>query len=260
MSFHSCMFNLLFFHVEIDPDYPGIVFHKTPISKHNVTSSGATIDRLHDMGISISVPEGSLSPSEEPLDLHIHPCFHGPFELPKEYESASPAYLIHHSKKTNFHKDITVRIHHYACLESEEDCEEMAFLSANSTLEFIEAYQDEGPVYIFKKIHGANAKFRPGDQVGEISLRHFCIIKACKRKRSIEDSTETESEKKHKGSTHNSYTGNQRLYSVRLYRNILHRGEVSSVFCICLFAPIYMQVYMEMTIDYYILTRSIPYL
>ena len=233
----------LLFHAEINPDYPGVVFHKAPISKH-ITSSGATIDRLQDIGISISIPESSLSPSEEALDLHIHPCFRGPFKLPREYKSASPAYLIRHSKKTNFHKDITVRIHHYACLESEEDCEEMAFFSASSTPEYIESHQDEGvvhPVYTFKKIRGANTKFRPGDQVGEISLRHFCIIKVGKRKRRG-TSAIAESEKKHKGSTHKPYAGNQRLYSSRLYRNILHRGEVSSVFCICLFAPIYMQV------------------
>ena len=187
----------------IDPSYPDIVFYKIPISEH-ITSSGATIDRLQDMGISISVPEGSLSPSEEPLDLHIHPCFRGPFRLPKKYKSASPAYLIHHSKKTNFHKDITVRIHHYACLGSEEDCEEMTFLLASSTPEYIESHQDEGvvhPVYTFKKIRGANAKFRPGDrdQVGEISLRHFCILKIVRHKRSREKDEPSNSGKKQRG-------------------------------------------------------------
>ena len=240
----NCGYTVFLNYTEVDIDYPGIVFHKTPLSKH-VTSSGATIDRLQDMGISISVPEGSPSPSEEPLDLQIRSCFRGPFRLPKEYESASPAYLIRHSKKANFHEDITIRIHHYACLESEEDCEEMAFLSASSTPEYIESHQDEGvvhPVYTFKKIRGDNAKFKPGDQVGEISLRHFCIIKVGKRKRRG-TSARAESEKKHKGSAHNPYAGNQRLYSSRLYKNILHRGEVSSVFCICLFAPIYMQVW-----------------
>ena len=192
----------LLFYAEINPDYPGIVFHKTPISKR-ITFSGVTIDQLQDMGISISVPEGSLSPSEEPLDLHIRPCFRGPFRLPKEYKPASPAYLIHHSKKTNFHKDITVRIHHYACLGSEEDCEEMTFLSASSTPEYIESHQDEGvvhPVYTFKKIRGDNGKFRPGDQVGEISLRHFCILEIVRRKRSREeDEPSNKTEKKQRG-------------------------------------------------------------
>ena len=188
-------------HAGINPNYPEIVFYKTPTSKC-ITSSGATIDRLQDMGISISVPEGSLCPTEEPLDLLIHPCFRGPFRLPKKYRSASPAYLIHHSKKTNFHKDITVRIHHYACLESEEDCEEMTFLSASSTPEYIESHQDKGvvhPVYTFKKIRGANAKFRPGDQVGEISLSHFCILKIVRRKRSREEDEPSNIEKKQRG-------------------------------------------------------------
>ena len=199
----ACLqFKFSLFHAEIDPDYPGVVFHKAPISRH-VTSSEATIDRLQDMGISISVPEGSLSPSEEPLDLHIHPCFRGPFRLPKTYKSASPAYLIRHRKKTNFQKNITVRIHHYACLGSEEDCEEMTFLSASSTPEYIESHQDERvvhPVYTFKKIRGANSKFRPGDQVGEISLRHFCILKIVRRKRSREeDEPSNRTEKKQRG-------------------------------------------------------------
>ena len=191
----------LLFHAEIDPDYPGVVFHKTPISQH-ITSSGATINRLQDMGISISVPEGFLGPLEEPLDMHIHPCFCGPFVILDNYKSASPAYLISFSRKTNSQKDITVRIHHYACLGSEEDCEEMAFLSASSTPEYIESHQDEGvvhPVYTFKKIRGANAKFRPGDQVGEISLRHFCVIKLGKQKRNEEGEPPNSTEKKRKG-------------------------------------------------------------
>ena len=156
------------------------MFYKKNIFKHNIASSGATIDRLPDLGISISVPEGSLSPLEEPVDLHISPCFCGPFRLPQKCESASLAYLIHPSKKTTFQKDITIRMHHYASTGSKGDCGKMAFLSASSTPEYIESHQGEGvvhPVYTFKKIRGANTKFRPGDQVGEISLRHFCILK-----------------------------------------------------------------------------------
>ena len=131
------------------------------------------------MGISISVPEGSLSPSEEPLDLHIHPCFRGPFRLPKEYESASPAYLIRLSRKTDSQKDVTLKIIHYASLTCKEDCEDMAFFSASSTPEF----KGSELVYTFKKICGDKATFRPGDQVGEISLRHFCITKIGRRRR-----------------------------------------------------------------------------
>ena len=192
-------------HAGIDQNFPEIVFYKTPISIHITSSGRATIDRLQDMGISISVPEGSLSPSEEPLDLHISPCFCGPFRLPQEYESASPAYLIHHSKKTNFQKDIIIRIHHYASIGSKEDCEKMAFLSASSTPEYIESHRGEAhPMFTFKKIRGgANAEFRPGDQVGEISLRHFCILKTGKRKRSEEEPSNS-AEKKQRGIATNS--------------------------------------------------------
>ena len=238
-------------HAGIDHNFPEIVFYKTPISKH-ITSSGATIDQFQDMGISISVPEGSLSPSEEPLDLHISPCFCGPFRLPQKYESASPAYLIHHSKKTNFQKDITIRIHHYASIGSEEDCEKMVFLSASSTPENIESHQDERvvhPVYTFKEIRGANTKFRPGDQVGEISLRHFCILKTGKHKRSEEEPSHN-MEKKQRGTIDIAHCncvsdfliiliGNDCLYSVRLYRNIQHNG---GVFCICPYSPVYIKV------------------
>ena len=144
------------------------MFYETPISKR-ITSSGATIDRLQDMGISISVSEGSLSPSEEPLDLIIHPCLRGPFRIPKKYEFVSPVYLISLSRKTHSQKNVTLKIHHYTSLTCKEDCEDMAFFSASSTPEF----ESSEPVYTFKKIRGVKTTFRLGDQVGEISLRHF---------------------------------------------------------------------------------------
>ena len=148
---------------------------------------------LKDIGISISFPDDSLHLAES-LDLSIHPCFCGPFQLPDGYESASPAYLIRHSKKVEFQKDITVKIHHYTCLLSEQDCEDMVFLSASST----PVYRESSPVYIFREIQGAKGEFRPGDQVGQIGLRHFCIMKVGKRgkkgkkkkKRKVNDSEE----------------------------------------------------------------------
>ena len=153
------------------------------------------MDHLHDLGISISVPEGSLTSAEESLDLHVRACFYGPFRLPKRYRSASPAYLITHSRKADFQRDITIRIHHHACLESEEDCTNMSFLSASSTPEYGES---SSPVYTFKKVHGSKTKFTPGEQVGEISLRHFSFIKAVIWKRKKEESSSGEIEKKQK--------------------------------------------------------------
>ena len=150
-----------------------------------------TIGDVVDMGISIFVSHNTISLEEESSDMSICPCFSGPFELPENYEPASPSYLIRHSMK-DFQKDVTIRMHHYASLQSEEDCEDMEFLTASSTPE----YRESRPVYTFKEIQGAKGIFKPGDKVGEISLRHFCFLRAAKRKRGeIPES----SSKRHKG-------------------------------------------------------------
>ena len=145
------------------------------------------------MGISISVPENSLSHTDDDVNLHIQSCFSGPFELPSTYDSASPAFLIHLSRRVDFQKDVTVKIRHHVSLQSEEDCEDMVFLSASSTPE----NRESQPVYTFKTICGTKTVFRPGRQMGKIALRHFCLIKAGKRKRSSSKTTS----KKHKGTT-----------------------------------------------------------
>ena len=150
-----------------------------------------TIGDVVDMGISIFVSHNTIRLEEESSDISIRPCFSGPFELPENYEPASPSYLIRHNMK-DFQKDVTIRMHHYASLQNEEDCEDMAFLTASSTPE----YRESRPVYTFKEIQGAKGLFKPGDQVGEISLRHFCFVRAAKRKR---QKTLGSSSKKHKG-------------------------------------------------------------
>ena len=166
--------------IGVDHSHPGIFFFKMPIMQL-LTVEHTSISRLEDMGIEITIAENSL---KEPLELSIHPCFSGPFDLPRKYKSASPAYLIKHSKNVDFLKDLTVKIQHYACLQKEKDCEDMTFLSASS----IPQYRESSPVYVFREIKGKKGRFRPGDQVGEVSLRHFCFLKIGKRKR-----------KKHKG-------------------------------------------------------------
>ena len=159
-----------------------------PINEH-ITSTETSIRRLEDVGISVFIPENSLSIEEEFLDLSIHPCFSGPFELPDGYKSASPTYLITHSRRVTFSKDATVRMHHYACLKSEEDCEDMVFLSASST----PVYRESGPpIYVFRMIQGAKGIFKPGNQVGKISLRHFCLLKIGKRKREEDENKEVD--------------------------------------------------------------------
>lgn len=134
--------------VDTDSKYPQVLFFNVSTTTQ-ITPSGVLINRLEDMGISISVPEGSVSSH---MDLHIRPCFSGPYQLPQDYEPASPAYLIWHSGKTkpDLLKDVTVKIYHNTCLESEEDCKGMAFFSASSKPEYM---KENHPVYTFKKMH-----------------------------------------------------------------------------------------------------------
>ena len=178
----------------LDSDFPGIIFFNKFIA--SVNSSGVELSHLEEAGIALSVPEQALSASVEPLELSVRPCFTGPFKLPKEYESASPAYLIHPSRRVEFQKEISLRIQHYARLQSEEDCEKMVFLSASSTPECLDG---SSPVYIFKEIKSAKGVFRPGDQQGEIALRHFCIVKVGSKRSRDDDEGSCDSQKKHRG-------------------------------------------------------------
>ena len=178
----------------LDSDFPGIAF----FNKFNacVTSNGAELSHVEEAGIAISVPEQALSASVEPLELSVCPCFTGPFKLPEEYESASPAYLIQPSRRVEFQKKVTLRIQHYARLQSEEDCEKMVFLSASSTSECVDG---SSPVYTFKEIQSAKGVFRPGDQQGEIALRHFCIVKIGTKRSRDDEEESSDSQKKHRG-------------------------------------------------------------
>ena len=125
---------------------------------------------LKGPGIHLTIPKNSLGPTEESVTLSVHPCIGGPFKLPDGYKSASPVYMIKYSRKVEFLNDVTVKIDHYARLESEEDCGDMVFLSASST----PALRESKSMHIFKEIKGPKGVFRPGCQVGEIALKHFC--------------------------------------------------------------------------------------
>ena len=167
--------NILWLAVHVVIDFPGMVFWGAPVHQH-ITSRGATIQPL-STGISLYIPEQALSLD---VDLLIRPCFSGPFELPAGYESASPAYLIQPNRKWQLHRPAALQIHHHARLRDEEDCEEMAFLSAS----IVPEYRQSEPVYVFTEIKHSRGVFQPGSQVGNIDLQHFCIIKTGRKRRS----------------------------------------------------------------------------
>ncbi len=175
--YHAFTMLLLSHFTDVDSKYPGVLFYGPPVTEQ-LTSSGIEICHIEDIGISVTIPENLLSCTDS-VNLSIRPCFHGPFLLPDDHVSASPAYLIKTNRKVPFQKDFTIRIHHHTRLQGEEDCNDMVFLSASATPE----YRGAHPVYTFKKIPEVKGTFRLGDQVGEISVRGFSFIKAGKRKR-----------------------------------------------------------------------------
>lgn len=172
-----------------DRGFPGIVFWDAPFHQ-SIASQGATME-LSQAGIFLSIPAQALSSAEKDVDLFIHPCFNGPFELPAGYESASPTYLIQPSSKVKFDRDATLQIHHYASLQSEEDCEEMAFLYSSPKPQ----YRQSKPVYSFNKFERSSEIFRPNSHVGEIKLQHFCLI-TIGRKRKVNSQTGVNNSKK----------------------------------------------------------------
>ena len=213
--------NKLSFFFTDSSEFPGIVFYQDPIVHEVITSEEVVIE---GPGITLTIPENWLSPEEEPVTLFIHP-FSGPFDLPDDYESASPAYLIRHSRRVKFQKNVAVKIQHYACLESEKDCDNMAFLAASTTPKL----RGSRSVYVFQKILEMGM-FRPGSQVGEITLRHFCIIKTGSKGECLFISCLY---------IYCVIIGNSPLYSARLYRSL---SQNLAIFCICLSQKVYTKV------------------
>ena len=152
--------------------YPGILFSEG-VKKESITSDEKTVN-LEEVGASLTFPENSLPPIEPPVEVAIEPCFSGSFIMPDGIESTSPAYVIKPNREVKFEKDIVLKIRHNANLQTEEDCENMVFLSASSTPE----YRGSTPVYVFKEITDKKGLFRPGQEkpLGEIQLNHFSII------------------------------------------------------------------------------------
>jgi hypothetical protein len=94
----------------------------------------------------------------------------GPFELPDDYEAASPAYLI--QVNSPLQTSVTLQMEHFTSLRSEEDCEMMSFLSADAT----PRYGHPKPVYAFKEIKGAKGIFKPSTRIGTIVMDHFSFV------------------------------------------------------------------------------------
>ena len=172
------------------PSYPGILFTEGA-RRETVTTKAKTIN-LKEVGLSLSIPEDALPSTDPPLQVEIHPCFRGSYDIPQDVELVSPAFIINPSRKGAFLKEVLVKMWHYASLETEEDCKDMMFLSASISPQ----YRGDTPVYTFREIKGVKGLFRPREEepTGQIALKHFCTLALGKRKREngAEESQEAE--------------------------------------------------------------------
>ena len=64
--------------------YPGILFSEGT-KRETITATETNID-LEEVGISLSIPENSLSSTDTPVKLEVQPCFSGPFVVPEDVE------------------------------------------------------------------------------------------------------------------------------------------------------------------------------
>ena len=123
----------------------------------------------------IFIPSGAVLKDKEFL-LNVWPCSDGPFQLHNDYELASPVFLI--SPSFQFTCDITLILYHFSNLATVEDCKQIRFFSAPCT-----PCTDVSKkrVYVFKELR--QGVFEPIQQYGQISLRHFCLISAGRKRK-----------------------------------------------------------------------------
>ena len=192
------------------PEYPGVTFFLNP-RKESVTSEGTSI-LLADIGLEIDIPSGAVPKGEE-LQLSVWPTMTGPYSLPEDCSLASPVYLI--NPVFEFLCDITLKIHHFCCLETEQQCEDMFFISSP----LIPSVVKNNIQYKFKAL--SNGSFEPFKNYGSVSLKHFCYLGLGKRKRSSYEQQENasieEMEKKCRALNSNFVYYQNKIFMYKLY-------------------------------------------
>ena len=146
-----------------------------------MTTEGGCIS-WKEIGVEFDIPRGAV-PEGKSLELSVWPSIAGPFALPDGYDLASPVYLI--SPTFNFTCNITLRMYHYCSLETEQQCDNMVFISSPTTPNVEQPH----PQYKFRVL--SKGSFLPSEPYGCVSLKHFCnLAVGVKRKRSSSEPPE----------------------------------------------------------------------
>ena len=149
--------------------------------RETVTTEGGCIS-WKEIGVEFDIPRGAV-PKGKSLELSVWPSIAGPFLMPDGYDLASPVYLI--SPAFDFVCNITLRMYHYCSLDTEQQCDNMAFVSSPAS----PSVQQPHPQYKFRVL--SKGTFRPSQPYGCVSLKHFCISAlGVKRKQSCSEPPE----------------------------------------------------------------------
>ena len=96
-------------HYKFHSRHPGIMFFGSPL-KQTATSAGVHITSWREeIGVEFDIPPGAVPEGKE-LELTVWPCSDGPFQLPKDYELASPVFLV--SPSFEFSCEIRLTMYH----------------------------------------------------------------------------------------------------------------------------------------------------
>ena len=114
-------------------------------------------------GFYIEIPDGALLPGVT-ASVAVKIIFAGQFELPEDSQLISAIYWI--SSSEMFLKEVTINIHHFAVITSEEQCAKFKFIVAKCSQEVLP--------YKFKKME--KGLFYTHSQYATIKVKQFSFF------------------------------------------------------------------------------------
>ena len=121
-------------------------------------------------GIELKVPKNAIELGDS-VKIELQGCLGGPFKFPKDITPVSPIYRI--APPFVFHQEVTLKMEHFAVLESPDDCKEMVFISS-PTKPKMRKHKDT-PLSYWKFRVLSQPECTPGSRHGLVRLSHFCF-------------------------------------------------------------------------------------
>ena len=151
---------------EAEADYPGIDFS----AYYSTVTIGSKGGVIRGEGIQLRIPPNATG-RQQSRTISLRACIDGPFQLPGDIHLASPVFLVTCTPLGNFHRAVTLTLHHFVQLTSHEECEMMVLLTSPQT-----------PT---RNKHGQHWRFEISDNKprcfqnfthGEVEVSHFSFM------------------------------------------------------------------------------------